>query len=75
VRVTYDGQAALDTLGTFQPAAVFLDLGMSGMDGHEVGGESVLVPTLPTPCSLRSLAGGRTGTVVRLAPSALITIS
>jgi signal transduction histidine kinase len=35
VRVTYDGEAALAALGEFHPAAVFLDLGMPGMDGYE----------------------------------------
>jgi CheY-like chemotaxis protein len=35
VRVTHDGEAALDTLATFDAAAVFLDLGMPGMDGYE----------------------------------------
>jgi signal transduction histidine kinase len=35
VRVTHDGQAALEVLGEFDPAAVFLDLGMPGMDGYE----------------------------------------
>jgi len=35
VRVTHDGQAALDALVAFRPAAVFLDLGMPGMDGYE----------------------------------------
>jgi CheY-like chemotaxis protein len=35
VRVTHDGQAALDALDGFRPAAVFLDLGMPGMDGYQ----------------------------------------
>jgi PAS domain S-box-containing protein len=35
VCVTHDGQSALDQLGAFHPAAVFLDLGMPGMDGYE----------------------------------------
>ncbi len=35
VRVTHDGQAALEVLGAFDPVAVFLDLGMPGMDGYE----------------------------------------
>lgn len=36
VRVTHDGHAALEAVASFRPAAVFLDLGMPGMDGHEV---------------------------------------
>jgi signal transduction histidine kinase/CheY-like chemotaxis protein len=35
VRVTNDGRTALDELGAFRPAVVFLDLGMPGMDGYE----------------------------------------
>jgi signal transduction histidine kinase len=35
VRVINDGRAALDELGAFRPAVVFLDLGMPGMDGYE----------------------------------------
>ena len=35
VHVTHDGPSALDVLGTFRPAAVFLDLGMPGMDGYQ----------------------------------------
>jgi CheY-like chemotaxis protein len=35
VHVAHDGRAALDALGAFRPAAVFLDLGMPGMDGYE----------------------------------------
>ena len=35
VRVTNGGEAALEELGKFRPAAVFLDLGMPGMDGYE----------------------------------------
>jgi signal transduction histidine kinase len=35
VRVTNDGRAALDELGAFRTAVVFLDLGMPGMDGYE----------------------------------------
>ena len=36
VRVEYDGPAALDTFGTYQPEIVLLDIGMPGMDGFEV---------------------------------------
>jgi len=36
VRVVHDGEAALESLRTYQPAVVFLDLGMPGMDGYEV---------------------------------------
>ncbi|HYN11038.1 MAG TPA: ATP-binding protein [Burkholderiales bacterium] len=36
VVVSHDGQAALDALVAFRPAAVFLDLGMPDMDGLEV---------------------------------------
>jgi len=36
VRVTHDGKAALDTIAGFQPSALFLDLGMPNLNGHEV---------------------------------------
>jgi signal transduction histidine kinase/ActR/RegA family two-component response regulator len=36
VCVFHDGAAALEALGTFRPAVVFLDIGMPGMDGYEV---------------------------------------
>jgi signal transduction histidine kinase len=36
VRVTHDGKAALEQLAAFHPVAVFLDIGMPGMDGYEV---------------------------------------
>ena len=35
VQVAHDGRTALDMLAAFRPAAVFLDLGMPGMDGYE----------------------------------------
>jgi signal transduction histidine kinase len=34
--VVYDGASALEALRTYRPEVVFLDIGMSGMDGHEV---------------------------------------
>jgi PAS domain S-box-containing protein len=34
VRVAYDGTAALEALGEFEPDLVLLDLGMPGMDGY-----------------------------------------
>lgn len=36
VVVAHNGPAALDMVQTFKPAVVFLDIGMPGMDGHEV---------------------------------------
>jgi CheY-like chemotaxis protein len=32
----YDGPSALDSAREWQPAAVFLDIGLPGMDGYEV---------------------------------------
>jgi len=32
----YDGRAALDTVAKFHPDAVFLDIGLPGMDGYEI---------------------------------------
>ncbi len=34
--VVYDGPSALEALRIYQPSVVFLDIGMPGMDGHEV---------------------------------------
>ena len=36
VRITGDGQAALDQAGDFEPDAVVLDLGLPRLDGVEV---------------------------------------
>ena len=36
VHVVYDGPAALAAIRTYRPAVVLLDIGMPGMDGHEV---------------------------------------
>jgi CheY-like chemotaxis protein/two-component sensor histidine kinase len=36
VKVVYDGLSALEVIGTFSPAVVLMDIGMPGLDGHEV---------------------------------------
>jgi signal transduction histidine kinase/ActR/RegA family two-component response regulator len=36
VRVVYSGIEALDALEVFRPGVILLDIGMPGMDGHEV---------------------------------------
>jgi PAS domain S-box-containing protein len=36
VRVAFNGQDALEALESFRPSVVLLDIGMPGMDGHEV---------------------------------------
>jgi len=36
VRVAHDGPSALELCAAFTPTLVFLDIGMPGMDGHEV---------------------------------------
>ena len=35
-RVVYDGPSALEAIRSYRPAVVLLDIGMPGMDGHEV---------------------------------------
>ena len=37
VRVAHDGPAALQAAAAFRPDIVFLDIGLPGMSGHEVG--------------------------------------
>jgi CheY-like chemotaxis protein len=36
VRVAHDGTEALDVAGEFRPDVILLDIGLPGMDGHEV---------------------------------------
>jgi len=36
VQTANDGPAAIEAVGTFQPRFILLDIGMPGMDGHEV---------------------------------------
>ncbi|HEX7378463.1 MAG TPA: response regulator [Pirellulales bacterium] len=36
VRIAHDGSAALETAADFRPQVVLLDIGLPGMDGHEV---------------------------------------
>ncbi len=36
VQVAYSGPEALEALSTYKPSVVLLDIGMPGMDGHEV---------------------------------------
>jgi CheY-like chemotaxis protein len=38
-RMEYDGPSALEAIPIFQPAVVFLDIGMPGMDGYAVGAQ------------------------------------
>jgi signal transduction histidine kinase/ActR/RegA family two-component response regulator len=36
VRVAYDGELALETVGSFRPHVVLMDIGLPGRDGYEV---------------------------------------
>ncbi len=47
--VTHDGHSALQRIDQFQPTIVFLDLGLPGMDGHELAREIRKKTTLPQP--------------------------
>jgi signal transduction histidine kinase len=51
--VVYDGPSALAALPIYRPALVFLDIGMPGMDGHEVARQ---VRQLPEFRDLRLIA-------------------
>jgi signal transduction histidine kinase len=44
VRVAFSGPEALDAFATYQPGVVLLDIGMPGMDGHEVARRIRLLP-------------------------------
>ena len=47
--VTHDGQSALQRIEQFRPTIVFLDLGLPGMDGHELAREIRKKTSLPQP--------------------------
>ena len=47
--ITHDGQSALQRIEQFQPTIVFLDLGLPGMDGHELAREIRKKTSLPQP--------------------------
>src|SRR5207247_2708625 len=36
VRIAYDGEAALETVRSFRPEVILMDIGLPGIDGHEV---------------------------------------
>ena len=44
VHVVYNGPAALEAIASFKPAVVLMDIGMPGMDGHEVARRIRLQP-------------------------------
>lgn len=46
VRVAFSGPDALAELPSYHPSAIFLDIGMPGMDGHEVARRIRLQPEL-----------------------------
>lgn len=54
VSTANDGLAALEALETFRPTVVLLDIGMPGMDGHEVARR------------MRRLAAGQSATLIAL---------
>lgn len=47
VSVVHSGRAALEAFPTFAPNSVLLDIGMPGMDGHEVAREILRGPDAP----------------------------
>ena len=47
VRVAYDGPAALETVETYRPEIILLDIGLPGMDGYEVARRLRQHPRLP----------------------------
>jgi CheY-like chemotaxis protein len=49
VHVANDGPAALEAIERFHPAAMFLDIGMPGMDGYELAGRVRALPQAKGP--------------------------
>ena len=47
-KVCHDGPAALALVETFNPQLIFLDIGMPGMDGHEVARRIRAMPRFKT---------------------------
>ena len=56
VHVAFGGHAALEAAAEFQPEVVLVDLGMPGMDGHEVARRLRQLPGL-TKVTLASVSG------------------
>jgi CheY-like chemotaxis protein len=51
-----DGRAALEVLKSFRPAAVLLDIGLPGMDGHQVA-ETIRLDPILRATTLISISG------------------
>ena len=49
-QVAHSGVQALEISAAFQPAVVFLDIGMPGMDGYETAAALRRLPLTDTPC-------------------------
>ena len=47
VRVVHDGPMALETVASFAPDVILLDIGLPGMDGHEVAQRLTARPDCP----------------------------
>ena len=48
VRVAYDGESAIEAARTFRPDAIFLDLGLPGLDGYAVARRLRALPEFRT---------------------------
>jgi CheY-like chemotaxis protein len=65
VRVAHDGPEALAVAGAFRPEVVLLDIGLPGMDGHEVARRLRGRPELGRPLIVALTGWGQQADVAR----------
>jgi signal transduction histidine kinase len=58
VQVAYDGEAALEAVRSFRPEAVLMDIGLPGIDGHEVARRLRQDPDLASGLALLAAVTG-----------------
>jgi signal transduction histidine kinase/ActR/RegA family two-component response regulator len=58
VQVAYDGEAALKAVRSFRPEAILMDIGLPGLDGHEVARRIRQDPDLASSVGLLAAVSG-----------------